>query len=358
MQNDYDFLLVGQGIAGTALAWQLHTRGYRFLIVNDDDIPASSRVAAGIFNPLTGRKLVKTWLADTIFPYAAAFYQELASLLGHPFVHQADLFRPYRTPDEKKAYQQRALTPELQTYIASSRETYHNPFIHVPLGGLTITRSGWVDVPLFLDLSRMFFRENGAFRTARFQASDLVIREEGIEWDGKRFAKVVLCQGMEALNNPYFSWLPFNPVKGQLLEGEITGYDLPEIINQGLFILPYAKGKVRIGATYSWHDLDWKATDEGRQFLLSKVQPLLNAPFSVTGQKAGIRPATNDRRPFIGVHPGYQHLCIFNGLGTKGVTLAPYLACQFVNFLEKKEDLHPEVNISRHFSLYFHLQHA
>lgn len=76
----YDYILVGQGIAGTALAWHLIQAGKRVLVVNDSTRPSASLVAAGIYNPLTGRKLVKTWMADTIFPYAINFY----SASGYP----------------------------------------------------------------------------------------------------------------------------------------------------------------------------------------------------------------------------------------------------------------------------------
>ena len=127
-----------------------------------------------------------------------------------------------------------------------------------------------------------------------------------------------------------------------------------EIINQGTFVLPMdGKGKCRIGATYTWHDIDWQTTQDAKEFLEEKVKTYLKPTYQILEQQVGIRPSTKDRRPLVGLHPEYPQLAIFNGLGTKGVTLAPYFAEQFAKFLESVEELDPEVNIERVFSLYF-----
>ena len=69
----YDYLLIGQGIAGTALSYQLLKRGKNVLLIDKKRNDSSSRVAAGLFNPITGRRMIKTWLADKLFPYC--FYK-------------------------------------------------------------------------------------------------------------------------------------------------------------------------------------------------------------------------------------------------------------------------------------------
>lgn len=108
-----------------------------------------------------------------------------------------------------------------------------------------------------------------------------------------------------------------------------------------------------MGATYTWHDLNWETTEDARDYLQEKIKVYLKKPYTILEQQVGIRPSTKDRRPFVGLHPEFKQLGIFNGLGTKGVTLAPYFAHQFVNFLELGEELDSEVNIARVFSLYF-----
>ncbi len=166
--------------------------------------------------------------------------------------------------------------------------------------------------------------------------------------------KVIFCQGVDARENSLFDWLPFNPVKGQILDVVFDGYISEEIVNQGIFILPSPDRQTyRVGATYSWHDLDWEITEDGRAYLENKLQPLISSEYTILGQRAGLRPSSKDRRPLIGLHPAHPAVGVFNGLGTKGVTLAPYFAGEFVQYLENDKELNSEVNIDRHFSLYY-----
>jgi len=73
----------------------------------------------------------------------------------------------------------------------------------------------------------------------------------------------------------------------------------------------------------------------------------LDHPFDVVDHWAGIRPASSDRRPLIGVHPKHKSVMIFNGMGSKGVMLAPYFARQLIKFMEEGEKLDATVDINR-----------
>lgn len=353
MTSEYDFLIIGQGIAGTCLAWHLHENGQKFLIIDNPQLPSSSHVAAGIFNPLTGRKVVKTWLADSLFPYANQFYDTIQKNLNIEVLHHTDIFRPYRNQTEKSNYLRWTDDSSYKPYISASQPDFStSKTINAPYNGLTISQSGWLDLPHFLNSSRNYFQKLGCFQEAHFSSEDLLLEPTGARWNHMLFSKVVNCMGIGAENDPLFNWLPFNPVKGQLLECRVDNYDIREIVNQGIFILPVNDKIIRVGATYSWHDLDWETTTDARDYLLEKLSALLLAPFSIENQLAGIRPSAKDRRPFIGRHPAFEQLYIFNGLGTKGVTLAPFFAKQLVDLFLRDQDLNTEANITRYFSLY------
>jgi len=350
----YDYLIVGQGIGGTSLAWHLHDSGKKILLVNDSALPSSSRVAAGIFNPLTGKKLVKTWLADDIFPYARKFYTGLEQKLGVKVLHQASIFRPFRSIEEQNSYLAQTSDPGISKYIQPLSDQQNLPeHVHAPFGGMEVIQSGWVDLPLLLDKSRDYFANLSQYLESEFNADDLGIAESSVSWNGLFFEKVILCQGFNARENGLFNWLPFTPVKGQILEIEIAALASSQIVNQGIFILPVSNTHCRVGATYSWDPLDWETTHAAAEELKSKLDPLLKIPYQITGQQAGIRPSSHDRRPMLGMHPEHARIGIFNGLGTKGVTLAPYFANQFTEYLEKQKELNDAVNIKRYFSLYF-----
>lgn len=141
----YDYILVGQGIAGTSLAWHLIQAGKKVLVVNDSTRPSASLVAAGIYNPLTGRKLVKTWMADTIFPYAVHFYSQLESTLGGKFVYPLPIYRPYRTLEERKSFLAHASEAGILEYIVDQPEKPSDiAGLHAPFGGLLV-KGGGVD---------------------------------------------------------------------------------------------------------------------------------------------------------------------------------------------------------------------
>lgn len=353
----YDYLIVGQGLAGTVLAWHLLDAGKRVLIVNDTMLPSASLVAAGIYNPLTGRKLVKTWLADTLFPYALKFYHQLETKLNVRLIYPADIVRPYRSIEEKERFQHYALEEDIAKYIAQDVDSQNAIVgIHAPFGGLKVTGSGWVDLSALLELSRGEFIKNGQYYENNFDTNELIFNQDTVSWKEFSIGKILFCQGADARENSLFGWLPFNPVKGQVLDATFSILKTEQIVNQGIFIMPGREAdQYRIGATYSWHDLDWNTSDDGRAYLEAKLKPLLDGgDYTIHKQQAGLRPASKDRRPLIGIHPEFPDVGIFNGLGTKGVTLGPYFANSFMEYLEHGKELIPEVNISRYFSLYYH----
>ncbi len=351
----YDYILVGQGIAGTVLAWHLLEAGKRILVVNDSTLPSASQVAAGIYNPLTGRKLVKTWMADTIFPYAAHFYSQLERTLQSRFVYQIPIYRPYRSLEERTSFLAYASEIEISEYIVDETESQPDRVgLNAPFGGLRVKGAGWIDLTSVIKKSRERFIENNQYLEDNFFSKKLTINDTSVTWGNLEADKIIFCQGTAARENSLFDWLPFNPVKGQILEVVFDRYLSEEIVNQGIFILPSQDPRTyRVGATYSWHDLDWEVTDDGREYLENKLRPLVTSEYTIVGQRAGLRPSSKDRRPLIGLHPQHPAIGVFNGLGTKGVTLAPYFAGEFVQYLENDKELNFEVNIGRHFSLYY-----
>ena len=71
-----------------------------------------------------------------------------------------------------------------------------------------------------------------------------------------------------------------------------------------------------------------------------------NDQFEEIEKLVGVRPATQDRRPLVGMHPT-MHVGIFNGFGSKGASLIPYFANEFVSELQGKKMVHPDASIRR-----------
>lgn len=346
-----DYIIVGQGIAGSLLGYQLLKADKKVLILNDESIPTSSAVAGGIFNPITGKNLDKTWLADTISPYFKDFYLSLEQETHSRFYHETNLFRPYANEQQRKHFLQLTNEYDLDKYISLiSPDTYRE--VENPLGGLYTSSAGWVDVPLMLEALKQMFISAAAYQAERFDYQALEVSGDSVIYKTYKAAGIIFCEGYYASQNPYFSWLPFNPAKGETLIAGIENYSIKEIVNQGSWIIPLGNQQFRFGSTYIWNTLDWQTTPESQEAILSKIDKFLKTPYQIIGQQAGIRPTTKDRRPFLGNHPAYANVYVFNGLGTKGVSLAPYFAQQMLFFLEKHKDLMPESNIRRFYSLY------
>ena len=332
------YTIIGQGLAGSILADMLMQEGQNVQIFDSAEIPSSSKIAAGIYNPVTGRKLVKTWLADKIFPFLEDFYPQLEKKLNAKFFHPIPIYRPFVNEDSQKYFKSDHVPDDFSDFATLEFENInHQNIVNSQLGGVITKHSGWVDLKVMLEAFRRYFLENGVLKMGL---------------DDTDHGKVIYCEGFNAIHNPYFNYLPFSPVKGELLDIEIQNIDIQEIINQGAFVIPLGDDVYRLGATYSWHELDFIPTEQGKADLIEKYQKLMKPEMRILSQKAGVRPATKDRRPFVGMHPEFENIGIFNGLGSKGVSLAPFFAHQFVDFLVNNKELHQEVNINRFASLY------
>lgn len=350
-RTKHNYLIVGQGLAGTLLAHALRERAQGVRVV-ETGLESSSRVAAGVCNPVTGRRPTRTWLAEELFEYLHAYYPQLETELGTRFFYPTNVYRPYRSVEEQNDFIARTAWPELRPFLREANDdAAYAPMIRNPLGGLQTQQAAWVDVPVLLDAFRQRFIRAGIFQKARFEYEALHIEPTGVRWQDERFDAVVFCEGVHVQHNPFFNWLPLQPVKGQTITVRIDGPDLPGIVNQSGWVLPLGGGRYRVGATYEWDDLTWQPTERGHREMSKVLQALLRVPYTVETQQAGVRPAVRGRRPLLGRHPAHPALAIFNGLGSKGASLGPYFANQLAGFLVEGKELEEAVNISRFVSL-------
>jgi len=349
----YDFIIIGNGLAGSLLANELLNRGQKIIVFQDNSLKSSSAVAGGMVNPVTGKYLAKTWLHEELFGLLFEYYRTLEIELDAKILHQTGLFRPFSNPENKKHFLNLIEKHCLQDYLEVIEEvSEYKKHFKIELGGMLTQKAGWCDVPLLVSRIEEKLLKNEALIEENFNYNLISIESERVNYKNISATKIVFCEGYYAYQNPYFNWLPFNPVKGETLIGSIEGFDIKPIVNQGKWLMPLGNNKVKLGATYSWHTLDFEITEKAKLELLDTMNKVLISNFNIEEQKAGIRPSTKDRRPFVGVHPKHKNLFIFNGLGTKGVSLAPYFAQQLLDFIFHRKDINPEANIERHYSLY------
>jgi glycine/D-amino acid oxidase-like deaminating enzyme len=347
-----DFIIVGHGLASVAVIEHLRKHNASFVVFSDENPNSSSKVAAGLYNPVTGRKMKQTWLADQLFPYLEEFYGNLEKSLNAQFLHKKAIYRPFLSLEDQNDWI--AKHDKENDFIKSIFTSSQYPeFISDNYGGILLDQSGFLDVKEMLEHHKIKLIENSQFINEKLEYEKIGQKENQIIYKDIVSENIIFCDG--PLNqNPFFDWLPTAPVKGEILHIK-TEKPLPEnvIFNRGVFLVKNPQHDYyRVGATYEWKNLDYKPTEKAKKQLTDKLDDLLNIEYQIIEQVAGIRPASKDRRPLIGNHPERKNVFIFNGLGTKGVSLAPYFARQFVNSIFNLEKLNDEVNISRYYPLY------
>ncbi|WMN12668.1 FAD-binding oxidoreductase [Marivirga salinae] len=347
-----DFIIVGHGLASVAVVEHLRKHNSSFVVFSDENPNSSSKVAAGLYNPVTGRKMKQTWLADQLFPYLEEFYGDLEKSLNAEFLHKKAIYRPFLSLEDQNDWMAKQNTDNYFIKKTFTQSQYPK-FIADDFGGLLLNRSGFLDVKEMLDQHKEKLIEDGQFINEKLEYEKLEVKENQIFYNDIESEKIIFCDGPLS-HNPFFDWLPTAPVKGEILHIKM-GETLPEdvIFNRGVFLVKNPQHDYyRVGATYEWKNLDYEPTEKAKKQLTDKLDDLLNVNYTIVDQVAGIRPASKDRRPLIGNHPERKNVFIFNGLGTKGVSLAPYFACQFVNSIFNLEKLNDEVNINRYYPLY------
>ncbi|MCS6794946.1 MAG: FAD-binding oxidoreductase [Raineya sp.] len=340
-----DCIIVGQGIAGTVLAYTFLKKGKKVVVINDESLPSASQVAGGIFNPLTGKNLVKTWLADDLFPFLLDFYQDLENVLGEKFLHITPIYRPFRSVQEQNDWLAKSALLEYRPFVNTNpQEADYQNDIQSPFGGIETLQAGWLEVPKLLKAFRCFLEKKSLYFKEKFDYSALQIYSDKLIYKHLQAERIIFCEGTYALQNPFFTHLPFNFAKGEMIDIEVENATFESIVNQGVSLIPLGNSRYRVASTYSWEKLDWESSEKAKAELAEKARNLLKKNFSIVAQNAGVRPATKNRRPIIGLHPQMPQIGIFNGLGSKGVSLAPYLAEQFYKHIYENVPLSHEIN--------------
>ncbi|MDF2437656.1 MAG: dependent oxidoreductase [Bacteroidota bacterium] len=350
MKVKIDYIIVGQGIAGTVLAHTLIKADCSILIIDNPLLSQASRVAAGLYNPVVFKRLVKSWMADELIPYLDRFYLGSEKLLNTKFYHKKKIVKLFAEDNEKEFWLKKA-NEEVGKYLSKDiGDDFLSEILINPMGSSEVLEAGNLDTRLFLNSSHDYFISKELLLEEEFDHDKVQIPEDHVEYKGYQAKKIIFCEGFRSTINPWFNWLPFKLTKGEIITIKLKEPDLiPDemVINKGVFILPLGEGVYKVGSTYEWNELNEEITEKGKSELISKLKKILKVDFEVINHEAGIRPTVNDRRPILGLHPAHPQLAVFNGLGTKGVMLAPYFADQLVKFLENGDALNNEVSITR-----------
>lgn len=346
------FIIVGRGLAANCLMHQFYQHNIDFTCIGDASLSLSSKVAGGVWNPVVFKRMTASWMADVLVPSLESFYDNCEKRLNKKLIHSRQLIKPFTEDQEKVLWQKKAsagLDAFLDTRIYDAQEEHHSLNIKNQFG--LVKHAGNLNINAFLEAGDNYFKDHIVNEV--FDYSALSIHPNFVSYKNVKAENIVFCEGYLVKNNPHFNWIPLVPAKGETLIISGLGLGLKDFIfNKDGFIMDLGNDQYKVGATYDWADLNDHTSSKGLKSLEDKIKHITTAPYQIIGQEAGVRPSSIDRRPIIGQHPQYPNLHIFNGLGAKGVMLAPFFTENFVHFYLQKNSLHSEVNVKRFYHLY------
>lgn len=331
-QNEFytlkvDYIIAGLGISGVWLSHYLLKENKSIIVFDKKNLHSASNVASGLINPVTGRRVVTTWLADELLPFCESEYVSLGNELGINAIEQKNILVFPSAPDLQNAF--------------DSRMKEHNSYIHPPqLGRQDLSKNFYfpfnvyeispcyvVHVQEILEAQRKILRDNKVLIDEELDENFIELINGFVQYKDIIADKIIYTNGINASGSRYWKGLPFVENKGQALIVEIDDLDANFIYKFGnISLIPFAQNKWWVGSSNELSFQTTLPTDDFKNKTISSLKSVLKKEFNVIDHWAALRPATVERRPFVGMHPLHSQLAILNGMGSKGCSLAPWFA--------------------------------
>ena len=350
-----DFIIIGCGVAGINLAMHLKELGLKIAVLDDAQKTCSSLVAAGALNPVTGKRMVKSWFAEYAMPYANNYYPKLEGAFSANFFRKTRILQVCKSQEENALWHTRHDDEAYAPFLRGSLPPNTLKTIKDPFGAFYIENVSKVQTEVFCAAARKYLQSQNLYFLRDFDFEKIEVCESFVRYEDFTAKAAVFCEGYRAMANPFFYWLPFSPAKGEILELKGTVELPPEIIHKEKWLIRLSENTFRCGSTWDRQNFNQQPTKEGEAEILKAVKLVLKdcPELEVLSHTAGVRPCTRTTRPFLGTHPKLKNLHIFNGFGSKGYALTPFFADMFAKYLTKNTPIEPQADIARHIRKFF-----
>jgi hypothetical protein len=341
-----DYIVIGCGLASIAFCEQLraHRKSY---VVYDDKSQKSSVVAAGLYNPVILKRFSGVWKAKEQLEIALPQYSKIESELNIKIDYKLRILRRFTSIQEQNKWFSASDKPNLEAFLSMQLVKNTNSEIDAPFGFGEVLYAGRVDTETLITNYRNFLKENDSLELSTFQHHKIQFESDTIQYKNWKASQIVFAEGFGVKQNPYFKHIPLTGSKGEILTIKSPDLKINYAIKSSVFVIPLGDDLYNVGSTYDNEDKSNIPTEKAKAELLTKVKTFIKCDFEVVNHIAGVRPTTKDRRPLIGRHLEHKNLYVLNGLGTRGVMIAPYVADKLFRFIENNEPLDSEIDVNR-----------
>ena len=341
-----DYIIVGLGLAGIAFAEELRSHNKSF-VVFEDNSQNSSLVAGGMYNPVVLKRFTPVWNAKEQLDLAIPFYKKLEIRFNQTYNYKVDIYRTFKSIEEQNNWFVACDKVLLQDYMIPKIVKNKNKFIRAPYDSGKLVHTGRIDVNKLATDYRLFLKDENILKEEKFEYDKINFQTNFIIYKEVKAKRVVFCEGFGLKENPFFNNLPMREAKGELITIHAPNLKVDFLIKSAIFVLPIGNDLYKVGATFNWTDKTKTPTEEGKEELEFKLNSVINCDYKIVDHIEGIRPTIKDRRPLVGIHSKYKQLAILNGLGTRGVMIAPLMAYKLFQNIENGEQLEKEISINR-----------
>lgn len=343
---EVDYIIVGLGLAGLAFVEHLVQNNKSF-IVFENNSQNSSSVASGTYNPVILKRFTPVWNGDSQLELALPFYEKIAKKLNKEFDTKFVTTKIFNSVGDENNWFAALDKPVLSKYMKSKTSKERIEGVVGDFGYGELQGTGRINTKELIDVYREYLLNKKSLIRETFHYDEVIINSTDLNYKDFKTKKIVFSEGFGLKKNPFFSYLPLNGTKGEIITIHAPELKIDFLLKSSVFVLPIGNDCYKVGATFNWIDKTLDVTDEGKQELVDKLKKTINVPYKIIDQTAGIRPTVKDRRPLVGIHSDYSQLVVLNGLGTRGVMIAPTVALNLFNHLENDEELDKEIDIKR-----------
>jgi glycine/D-amino acid oxidase-like deaminating enzyme len=340
-----DICIVGLGLAGMAVSSHAESNNLTFDVISDNS-QKSSRVAGGLLNPVSVKRMKPVWQVEKYLDYAKSFYSKLSKRLNINVFSEMPIQVFIHNTEQENNWYEAHDKPRLKPFISSN--VYSNPVS----SNLSCKMLGKINASLvhlddLLPAYTSHLKSINAFITESFCYDDLRIDKHAVIYKQQKYKNLVFCEGFGVTKNPFFNNLGIYGNKGDYIIFLSKKLQLNNIAKAKYFLIPLGNDLYKFGATYQRQPLNHEPSDDAKAQMLEALDKMILVPYKIIDQVCGIRPTTKDRKPIAGTHNEYKNIHILNGFGSRGVMTSPILGQELISHIFKNKPLDKEVSIER-----------